>query len=165
MFTSVQLAGLSWNRKFFCKAYLIIKWNVDRVCETKTPCNMYIYWLKRICVLLKLSIYLSSFVLSLSHFLHICFSASQLLEGVQLSLTPSMTTGNSSLFHFFPVISFILSLCFSLYPLNTISVSYEVNNVSGRYALATLDSTLEGGADDMAVVDATSLRRQVLFGC
>ncbi|XP_048017275.1 LOW QUALITY PROTEIN: mitochondrial fission factor homolog B [Megalobrama amblycephala] len=31
-----------------------------------------------------------------------------------------------------------------------------------RYALATLDSTLEGGADDMAVVDATSLRRQIV---
>ncbi|KAL2096033.1 hypothetical protein ACEWY4_008181 [Coilia grayii] len=31
-----------------------------------------------------------------------------------------------------------------------------------RYALATLDTTLEGGADDMAVVDATTLRRQVL---
>ncbi|XP_067221297.1 mitochondrial fission factor homolog B isoform X2 [Chanodichthys erythropterus] len=30
------------------------------------------------------------------------------------------------------------------------------------YALATLDSTLEGGADDMAVVDATSLRRQIV---
>ncbi|XP_051535713.1 mitochondrial fission factor homolog B-like isoform X3 [Myxocyprinus asiaticus] len=31
-----------------------------------------------------------------------------------------------------------------------------------RYALATLDSTLEGGPDDMAVVDATSLRRQIV---
>ncbi|XP_051963464.1 mitochondrial fission factor homolog B isoform X2 [Xyrauchen texanus] len=31
-----------------------------------------------------------------------------------------------------------------------------------RYALATLDSTLEGGVDDMAVVDATSLRRQIV---
>ncbi|XP_042595799.1 mitochondrial fission factor homolog B isoform X3 [Cyprinus carpio] len=31
-----------------------------------------------------------------------------------------------------------------------------------RHALATLDSTLEGGADDMAVVDATSLRRQIV---
>ncbi|XP_051963465.1 mitochondrial fission factor homolog B isoform X3 [Xyrauchen texanus] len=30
------------------------------------------------------------------------------------------------------------------------------------YALATLDSTLEGGVDDMAVVDATSLRRQIV---
>ncbi|XP_073673806.1 mitochondrial fission factor homolog B isoform X3 [Garra rufa] len=30
------------------------------------------------------------------------------------------------------------------------------------HALATLDSTLEGGADDMAVVDATSLRRQIV---
>ncbi|XP_051535714.1 mitochondrial fission factor homolog B-like isoform X4 [Myxocyprinus asiaticus] len=30
------------------------------------------------------------------------------------------------------------------------------------YALATLDSTLEGGPDDMAVVDATSLRRQIV---
>lgn len=118
--------------------------------------------LKRICVLLKLSVCLSSFVFSLSHFLPIRFSASHLWEGVQPSLTPSMTTGNSLLFlSFLP--SFILSLCFSLYPLNTISVSYNMNNVYGRYALATLDSTLEGGADDMAVVDATSLRRQVLY--
>lgn len=31
-----------------------------------------------------------------------------------------------------------------------------------RHALATLDSTLEGGVDDMAVVDATSLRRQIV---
>ncbi|XP_063061824.1 mitochondrial fission factor homolog B [Engraulis encrasicolus] len=31
-----------------------------------------------------------------------------------------------------------------------------------RYALATLDTTLEGGADDMAVVDATTLRRQII---
>ncbi|XP_056329416.1 mitochondrial fission factor homolog B isoform X2 [Danio aesculapii] len=31
-----------------------------------------------------------------------------------------------------------------------------------RFALATLDSTLEGGTDDMAVVDATSLRRQIV---
>ncbi|XP_016423355.1 mitochondrial fission factor-like isoform X2 [Sinocyclocheilus rhinocerous] len=31
-----------------------------------------------------------------------------------------------------------------------------------RHALATLDSTLEGGTDDMAVVDATSLRRQIV---
>uniref|UniRef100_A0A673N6V9 Mitochondrial fission factor n=1 Tax=Sinocyclocheilus rhinocerous TaxID=307959 RepID=A0A673N6V9_9TELE len=30
------------------------------------------------------------------------------------------------------------------------------------HALATLDSTLEGGTDDMAVVDATSLRRQIV---
>ncbi|XP_059370014.1 mitochondrial fission factor homolog B isoform X3 [Carassius carassius] len=30
------------------------------------------------------------------------------------------------------------------------------------HALATLDSTLEGGVDDMAVVDATSLRRQIV---
>ncbi|NP_956830.1 mitochondrial fission factor homolog B [Danio rerio] len=30
------------------------------------------------------------------------------------------------------------------------------------FALATLDSTLEGGTDDMAVVDATSLRRQIV---
>uniref|UniRef100_A0A8C2B4N6 Mitochondrial fission factor n=1 Tax=Cyprinus carpio TaxID=7962 RepID=A0A8C2B4N6_CYPCA len=31
-----------------------------------------------------------------------------------------------------------------------------------RHALAPLDSTIEGGADDMAVVDATSLRRQIV---
>ncbi|XP_051966761.1 mitochondrial fission factor-like isoform X1 [Xyrauchen texanus] len=31
-----------------------------------------------------------------------------------------------------------------------------------RYALATLDSTLDGGPDDMALVDATSLRRQIV---
>uniref|UniRef100_A0A8C2B3H2 Mitochondrial fission factor n=1 Tax=Cyprinus carpio TaxID=7962 RepID=A0A8C2B3H2_CYPCA len=30
------------------------------------------------------------------------------------------------------------------------------------HALAPLDSTIEGGADDMAVVDATSLRRQIV---
>ncbi|XP_051966763.1 mitochondrial fission factor homolog B-like isoform X3 [Xyrauchen texanus] len=30
------------------------------------------------------------------------------------------------------------------------------------YALATLDSTLDGGPDDMALVDATSLRRQIV---
>lgn len=54
--------------------------------------------LKHICILLKLSVCLSSFILSLSHFLPIRFSASHLSEGVQPSLTPSMTTGNSSLF-------------------------------------------------------------------
>ncbi|XP_026082473.1 mitochondrial fission factor-like isoform X2 [Carassius auratus] len=32
----------------------------------------------------------------------------------------------------------------------------------GRHALAPLDSTTEGGADDMALVDATSLRRQIV---
>ncbi|XP_026082477.1 mitochondrial fission factor homolog B-like isoform X6 [Carassius auratus] len=31
-----------------------------------------------------------------------------------------------------------------------------------RHALAPLDSTTEGGADDMALVDATSLRRQIV---
>ncbi|XP_012682334.2 mitochondrial fission factor homolog B isoform X1 [Clupea harengus] len=31
-----------------------------------------------------------------------------------------------------------------------------------RYALATMDTTLEGGPDDMAVVDATTLRRQII---
>ncbi|XP_050985758.1 mitochondrial fission factor homolog B isoform X1 [Labeo rohita] len=31
-----------------------------------------------------------------------------------------------------------------------------------RHALATLDTTLEGAADDMALVDATSLRRQIV---
>ncbi|XP_016123464.1 mitochondrial fission factor homolog B-like [Sinocyclocheilus grahami] len=31
-----------------------------------------------------------------------------------------------------------------------------------RHALAPLDPTIEGGADDMAVVDATSLRRQIV---
>lgn len=35
-------------------------------------------------------------------------------------------------------------------------------NDSMGHALATLDSTLEGGVDDMAVVDATSLRRQIV---
>lgn len=32
-----------------------------------------------------------------------------------------------------------------------------------RYALSTLDTTMEGGVDDMAVGDATALRRQVLY--
>ncbi|XP_036414602.1 mitochondrial fission factor homolog B isoform X3 [Colossoma macropomum] len=31
-----------------------------------------------------------------------------------------------------------------------------------RYALSTLDTTMEGGVDDMAVVDATALRRQII---
>ncbi|XP_049323369.1 mitochondrial fission factor homolog B isoform X3 [Astyanax mexicanus] len=31
-----------------------------------------------------------------------------------------------------------------------------------RYTLSTLDTTIEGGADDMAVGDATSLRRQII---
>ncbi|XP_017541579.1 mitochondrial fission factor homolog B isoform X4 [Pygocentrus nattereri] len=30
------------------------------------------------------------------------------------------------------------------------------------YALSTLDTTMEGGVDDMAVVDATALRRQII---
>ncbi|XP_066522454.1 mitochondrial fission factor homolog B isoform X2 [Hoplias malabaricus] len=31
-----------------------------------------------------------------------------------------------------------------------------------RFALSTLDTTVEGGVDDMAVVDATALRRQII---
>uniref|UniRef100_A0A3B1JXC1 Mitochondrial fission factor n=1 Tax=Astyanax mexicanus TaxID=7994 RepID=A0A3B1JXC1_ASTMX len=31
-----------------------------------------------------------------------------------------------------------------------------------KYTLSTLDTTIEGGADDMAVGDATSLRRQII---
>lgn len=68
---------------------------------------------------------MSSFVLSLSHFLHIRFSASHLLEGVQPSLTPSMTTGNflSSLpSHLF------FSLFVFLFALPSISVSYEMKS-------------------------------------
>lgn len=46
------------------------------------------------------------------------------------------------------------------------NTSVHHNNQLARndsmHALATLDSTLEGGADDMAVVDATSLRRQIV---
>ncbi|XP_051719581.1 mitochondrial fission factor homolog B isoform X4 [Ctenopharyngodon idella] len=38
----------------------------------------------------------------------------------------------------------------------------QLARIDSMYALATLDSTLEGGADDMAVVDATSLRRQIV---
>lgn len=39
-----------------------------------------------------------------------------------------------------------------------------IDDVSNRLALATLESTQEGGIDDMALVDATSLRRQVFIG-
>lgn len=46
------------------------------------------------------------------------------------------------------------------------NTSVHHNNQLARndsmHALATLDSTLEGGVDDMAVVDATSLRRQIV---
>ncbi|XP_031429034.1 mitochondrial fission factor homolog B isoform X5 [Clupea harengus] len=38
----------------------------------------------------------------------------------------------------------------------------QLSHNDSMYALATMDTTLEGGPDDMAVVDATTLRRQII---